>query len=140
MVGLMATSSKRTYATCCTSQVHCSQIPSPHGKSLLPFPPQETLKHSDLGLTQPPYTPSFFVILSLVKRAIKVVAWAISGSFTQFFWVSLSIHEVYMLLNFCLFFFVNLSFILVGSILATEPRKEEGKLFFPLHPQIDTYI
>ena len=27
-----------------------------------------------------------------------------------------------MLLNFCLFFFVNLSFIMVGSILATEPR------------------
>ena len=45
-----------------------------------------------------------------------------------------------MLLNFCLFFFVNLSFILVGSILATEPRKEEGKLFFPLHPQIYIYI
>ena len=85
MVGLMVTSSKRTYTTCCTSQVHGSQSPSPRGRWLLPLPLQETLKHSNLGLVQPPYTPSFFEILSLAKTVFKVVAWAILGNFTQFF-------------------------------------------------------
>ena len=35
MVELMATSSKRTYATWHTSQVCCSQSPCPHGRPLL---------------------------------------------------------------------------------------------------------
>ena len=35
MVGLMATSSKRTYTTHLTSQVCCSQIPCPHSRPLL---------------------------------------------------------------------------------------------------------
>ena len=35
MVGLMVTSSKRTYATCLTSQVCCSQSSCPPGKQLL---------------------------------------------------------------------------------------------------------
>ena len=35
MVGLMATSSKRAYATHCMSQVCCSQSPCPHGTQLL---------------------------------------------------------------------------------------------------------
>ena len=34
-VALMATSSKRTYATNCTSQVFCSQSPCTHSRSLL---------------------------------------------------------------------------------------------------------
>ena len=37
MVGLMATSSKRAYATHCMSQVCCSQRPCPHGKPLLTY-------------------------------------------------------------------------------------------------------
>ena len=35
MVGLMETSSKRTYATSFTSQVCCNQSPCPHGRPLL---------------------------------------------------------------------------------------------------------
>ena len=35
MVGLITTSSKRTYATHCVSQVCCSQSFCPHGKPLL---------------------------------------------------------------------------------------------------------
>ena len=35
MVGLMVTSSKRTYATCLTSQVCCGQSPCPPGRPLL---------------------------------------------------------------------------------------------------------
>ena len=35
MVGLIATPSKRAYATCCVSQVCCSQSSCPHGKPLL---------------------------------------------------------------------------------------------------------
>ena len=35
MVGLMATSSKMAYATCCMSQVCYSQSPYPHGRPLL---------------------------------------------------------------------------------------------------------
>ena len=35
IVGLMVTSSKRAYATCCVTQVCCSQSPCPRGRSLL---------------------------------------------------------------------------------------------------------
>ena len=35
MVQLMVTSSKRAYATCCVTQVCCSQSPCPHGRLLL---------------------------------------------------------------------------------------------------------
>ena len=35
MVGLMSTSSKRTYTTHCAFQVCCSQRPCPHGRPLL---------------------------------------------------------------------------------------------------------
>ena len=44
MVGLMATSSKRVYATCCMTQVCCSQSPCPHGRLLL--------THASAGDTQ----------------------------------------------------------------------------------------
>ena len=44
MVGLMATSSKRTYAICGASQVFCSQSPGPHGRPLL--------THASAGDTQ----------------------------------------------------------------------------------------
>ena len=35
MVGLMVTSFKRAYPTCCVTQTWCSQSPSPHSRSLL---------------------------------------------------------------------------------------------------------
>ena len=35
MVGLMVTSSKRAYATCCVTQVCCSKSPCPCGRPLL---------------------------------------------------------------------------------------------------------
>ena len=35
MVGLMATSSKRDYATCCVTQVYCTQSSIPNGRPLL---------------------------------------------------------------------------------------------------------
>ena len=44
MVGLMATSSKRAYATHCASQVCCSQRPCPHSRLLL--------THASAGDTQ----------------------------------------------------------------------------------------
>ena len=44
MVGLMATSSKRTYPTCCASQFCCSQSPCPHNRPLL--------THASAGDTQ----------------------------------------------------------------------------------------
>ena len=52
IVALMATSSKRTYATCCASQVGCSQSPVPGVSHYWLMPPQETLKHSKAGLDQ----------------------------------------------------------------------------------------
>ena len=52
MVGLMATSSKRMYATYCASQICCSQSPVPVAGYCWPVPPQETLKHSKAGLAQ----------------------------------------------------------------------------------------
>ena len=48
----MATSSKRTYATCCASQVGCSQSPVPGVSHCWLMLPQETLKHSKAGLDQ----------------------------------------------------------------------------------------
>ena len=35
MMGMIATSSKMAYATCCVSQVYCSQSPYPYGRLLL---------------------------------------------------------------------------------------------------------
>ena len=52
IVALMATSSKRTYATCCASQVGCSQSPVPGVSHYWLMPPQETLKHSKASLDQ----------------------------------------------------------------------------------------
>ena len=52
MVGLMATSSKRTYAMHCASQVCGSRNPCLHSRPLLTVPPRETLKHSKAGLVQ----------------------------------------------------------------------------------------
>ena len=52
MVGLMVTSSKRTYATHCVIQVCCSQCPYLCDRPLLTVPPQETLKYSKAGLAQ----------------------------------------------------------------------------------------
>ena len=52
MVGLMTTSSKRAYATCCMSEVCCSQSPYPCGRPLLTVLLQETFKHSKAGLAQ----------------------------------------------------------------------------------------
>ena len=57
VVGLMVTSSKRTYATRCTSQVCCNQRPCPRGRPLLTQPLQETLKHSEAGLAQSLWGP-----------------------------------------------------------------------------------
>ena len=52
IVALIATSSKRTYATCHASQVGCSQSPVPTAGHFWPMPPQETLKHSKASLDQ----------------------------------------------------------------------------------------
>ena len=52
IVTLIATSSKRTYATCHASQVSCSQSPVPTAGHFWPMPPQETLKHSKASLDQ----------------------------------------------------------------------------------------
>lgn len=52
MVGLMATSSKRAYATFCASQVCCTHSPCPRRGHCWPMPLQETLKHSQAGLAQ----------------------------------------------------------------------------------------
>ena len=49
MVGLIATSSKRIYAACSTSQVCCCQNLCPRRKPLLTHASQETLKHSKTG-------------------------------------------------------------------------------------------
>ena len=50
MVGLMVTSSRRAYATCCTSQVCCSQSPIPVAGHCWPMSSQEALKHSKASL------------------------------------------------------------------------------------------
>ena len=52
MVGLMATSSKRTNSTQIVSQVCWSQSPCPLAGHCWPVPLQETLKHSKVGLAQ----------------------------------------------------------------------------------------
>ena len=44
MLGLKATSSKRTYATCCVTQVYCTQTPCSCGRPLL--------THASAGDTQ----------------------------------------------------------------------------------------
>ena len=43
---------QKDYATCCTSQVCCSQSPCPCGRPLLTLPLQETHKHSKADLAQ----------------------------------------------------------------------------------------
>ena len=53
MVGLMVTSSKRTCATCCASQVCCSQSPCPHGRTLLTRASSGDTQTTKAGLTQP---------------------------------------------------------------------------------------
>ena len=52
VVGLMATSSQRTYVTHCAPQVCCSQSPCPCRRPLLTRAPRETLNHSKAGLAQ----------------------------------------------------------------------------------------
>ena len=53
MMGLMATSSTRAYATCCVSQVCCSQSPCPLSRPLLTHASaRDTQKHSKAGLAQ----------------------------------------------------------------------------------------
>ena len=54
MVGLMATSSKRTYATHQATQIYCSQSLYSCVRHCWPMPLQETLKHSKTGLAQSP--------------------------------------------------------------------------------------
>ena len=49
IVGLMTTSSKRSYGTCRTAS---PRAPAPESGHCWPGPPQETLKHSKAGLTQ----------------------------------------------------------------------------------------
>ena len=49
VVGLMATSSKRAYAT---PRSVASKVPAPVAGHCRPIPPQETLKHSKAGLAQ----------------------------------------------------------------------------------------
>ena len=51
---LMANSSKRTDATCCASQICCSQSPIPAAGHSWPMSLQETFKHSKAGLVQSP--------------------------------------------------------------------------------------
>ena len=52
IVGLTMTSSKRTYATCHTSEDYSCQSPVPRARHRWPMLPKETLKHSKTGLAQ----------------------------------------------------------------------------------------
>ena len=54
MVGPMVTSSQRTCAPCCASQVCCSWGHCPCYRPLLACDPRETCKHSKAGWTQSP--------------------------------------------------------------------------------------
>ena len=66
----MVTSSNRAYATCCVTQVCCSQ--SPCGGHCWAMPPQETLKCSKAGLSQSPW--------GLWVRVLRSFFWALQAS------------------------------------------------------------
>ena len=51
MMGLVSTFSMRAYATCCVTQVYCSQGPCPHGRPLLTHASAGD-RHSKVGLAQ----------------------------------------------------------------------------------------
>ena len=57
MVGLMVTSSKRTCATHCASQVCCSQSPCPQGRTLLTLASPGDTQTTKAGLTQSLWGP-----------------------------------------------------------------------------------
>ena len=74
MMGLMATSSTRAYATCCVSQVCCSQSPCPLSRPLLTHASaRDTQKHSKAGLAQ-----SLWDLWVLVCTRFYLSPWSVS--------------------------------------------------------------